>query len=156
MTLRTKGSRLLLPVRRQLDDTLEPFQAPESAEPLALEEVRAPENSREFSQEDGVSTVTIYDDFGEYKDLTHGLINGSIGREVHTIEQGAPLSARSRTHWTQTYSREDGWSIRTETFQEMWADETHFHITARMEAYEGKELIYEKDWVDELIERKFV
>ena len=38
----------------------------------------------------------------------------------------------------------------------MWADETHFHITARMEAVEGEELIYERGWVDELIERNLV
>ena len=103
-----------------------------------------------------MTTLIIEDDFGEYKDLTHGLINGSIGRETYTIEDDDPLSARARTHWTQTYSREDGWSIRTETFQEMWADETHFHITARIEAYEGEDLVFERNWKDETVVRNLV
>ncbi|MEM7426456.1 MAG: CocE/NonD family hydrolase C-terminal non-catalytic domain-containing protein, partial [Pseudomonadota bacterium] len=156
LTVRTADSRLQLPVRAQRDDAVNPFQEPESAEPLPLEELRVPENKREFSCENGVSTLSIFDDFGEARDLTHGLVTGSVGRETHTIEEGDPLSARSKTHWTQTFSRDDGWSIRTETFQEMWADDTHFYITARIEAYEGEDLVFEKDWSDETVPRELV
>jgi len=30
----------------------------------------------------------------------------------------------------------------------MWADKTHFHISARLEAYENDRLIFEKDIAD--------
>ncbi len=156
LTVNTADSTFELPVRIGGDGEMTPFQAAESAEPLKLDELRAPQNKRDYAHENNISTLTIFDDFGEYWDTTHGLIHGEIGRETYTIEDGKPLSARARTHWTQTFSRDDGWSIRTETFQEMWADKTHFHITARMEAYEGDDLIYEKDWIDETIERKLV
>ncbi len=156
LTVHTKDSRLLLPVRAELGDAISPFQEPESAGPLQLEELRPSENRRDFTHENGVSTLGIFDDFGEYKDLTHGLVHGEIGREVHTISDDDPLSARSKTHWTQTFARDDGWSIRTETFQEMWADETRFHIKARIEAYEGDELVFERDWADERVDRQLV
>ncbi len=156
LTVWTADSKFLLPVRAQRGDASPPFQEPESAEPLKLDELRSPENRREFTSDNGVSTLSIFDDFGEYTDLTHGLTHGSVGRETHTIADDDPLSARSRTHWTQTFSRDDGWSIRTETFQEMWADQTHFHISGRIEAYEGDDLIFEKDWIDKTVERDLV
>lgn len=156
VTVHTGGSALLLPVRADLDDAVQPFQAPESAQPLKLEILRENRKLREWSEEGSVLTLTILDDFGENKDLSHGLVSGEVGREIYTISKDDPLSARAKTHWTQTLSRDDGWSVRTETFQDMWADETHFHITARIEAYEGDELVFEKDWTDQTVPRKLV
>ena len=156
LTVHTSGSAFHVPVRAELDDAVQPFQPPESAEPLALESLREGQNQREWSKRGSVLTLSIVDDFGEDKDLTHGLVSGSVGRETYTISEGDPLSARARTHWTQTLSRDDGWSVRTETFQEMWADATHFHLSARIEAYEGDELVFEKDWTDETVPRRLV
>ncbi len=156
LTLFSGGSTLDLPVCR------DPGEAPdmppaESAPPLDLETLREPSNSRVVDADDdtGATTLEIVDDFGEYRDPTHGLVSGEIGREFYSILPGDPLSARARTHWTQTLSRDDGWSVRTETFQEQWADAENFHITARMEAYEGDELVYEKDW-SETVKRNLV
>ncbi len=42
--------------------------------------------------------------------------------------------------------------LRTETFAEMWSDKTHFHLNARLEAYENDVLIFERD-MQESIER---
>ncbi|NNF80685.1 MAG: CocE/NonD family hydrolase [Rhizobiales bacterium] len=154
LTVHTSASSLHLPVRADLNDAVQPFQQPESAQPLELENLREGNNLREWSTEKGVHTLTIIDDFGADKNLTHGLVSGSIGRETYTISDGDPLSAKATTHWTQTLSRDDGWSVRTESFQEMWADDSHFHINARIEAYEGDELVFQKDWVDETVPRR--
>lgn len=154
LTVHTAGSAFHVPVRADLDDAVQSFQPPESAAPLALENLRQGENLREWSTQGSVHTLSVVDDFGEDKDLTHGLVTGSVGRETYTITAGEPLSARAATHWTQTLSRDDGWSVRTETFQEMWADESHFHVRARMEAYEGDELVFEKSWADETVPRR--
>ena len=156
LTLKTHESRFHLPIRGGDEGEMTPFQAPETAAPLKLDEIRAPENRREFTREGNVNTLKIHDDFGEYRDTGHGLVHGEIGRETHAIADDDPLSARSKTHWTQTYSRDDGWSIRTETFQEMWASETHFHINARIEAYQGDELVFEKNWTGETVVRQLV
>ncbi|MCP5080116.1 MAG: CocE/NonD family hydrolase [Alphaproteobacteria bacterium] len=154
LTVHTQGSTFYLPVRADLNDATQPFQPPESAQPLALGNLREGKNVREWSTQGSVHTLSIVDDFGEDKDLTHGLISGSVGRETYTISDADPLSARATTHWTQTLSREDGWSVRIETFQEMWADGSHFHINARIEAYEGDELVFEKAWTDETVPRR--
>ncbi|MCK4869298.1 MAG: peptidase S15, partial [Alphaproteobacteria bacterium] len=77
------------------------------------------------------------------EDLTHGLVTGSAAREWYSIHPGDPLSAEMRTHWTETLSRGD-WAVRTETFAGMTSDAGHFHLTARIEAWEGEEMIFEK------------
>ena len=156
LTVHTSGSALHVPVRADLEDAVTPFQPAESAEPLALETRRPGQNTREWTEHGSELTLTIMDDFGEDKDLTHGLTSGSVGRETYRIDLSDPLSARAKTHWTQTLSRDDGWAVRTETFQEMWADESHFHIRARIEAYEGDELVFEKNWDDETVPRRLV
>ncbi|MFV2002742.1 MAG: hypothetical protein ACC619_07135 [Paracoccaceae bacterium] len=37
--------------------------------------------------------------------------------------------------------------MRTEASSEMWADATHFHITARIGAFESDQLIFERDFL---------
>ena len=91
----------------------------------------------------------IEDDFGELRDLEHGLVNGSTARERWTIDPRDPLSAQGRTHWTQTLSRE-GWSVRMETFTTMSSDADRFHLKARIEAYEGDVLVFGKDFEESL------
>ena len=48
-------------------------------------------------------------------------------------------------------SRND-WAIRTETFTTMRSDSQNFRLTGRIEAYEGKMLIFERDF-NEIIAR---
>ena len=96
--------------------------------------------------------MQIVDDFGKYRDRTHGLITGTVARETYSIHPDDPLSARASTHWTEELER-DGWSVRTETRSEMHADQTHFHLTAGIEAYHNGERVFEKSW-DETVERK--
>lgn len=122
------------------------FEPAESAPPWAIKTLRDPSNSRvsHVDKATGETVLEIHDDFGEVEDLDHGLINGSIAREWWRICPDDPLSARGRTHWTDTNRRGD-WSVRTETYSEMWSDRTHFHLTARIEAYEADALVFEKD-----------
>lgn len=147
LTVFAGASTLDLPVLPTFGDAVE-MPPPEAASPLALETQRPASNSRTVNtdEETGAAVMEIYDDFGEFRDPHHGLVAGEIGRERYSILPGDPLSARAATHWTQTLSRDDGWSVRTETYQEQWADAEAFYITARTEAYEGDELIFEKDW----------
>ena len=140
-----------LPVRPPRDETEPSFPPVETAPPLALEELRTVSHSRKLEQDQasGETVLRLVDDFGESRDTSHGLITGSIGREIHRVLPDDPLSARAETHWTQTLRRDD-WSVRTETFQRLSADSTHFHVTARLEAYENDVLVLEKDWREEI------
>ncbi len=125
------------------------FEEPEAARPWNTQTVRKGGHSREVERdaETGAVTLSIVDDFGETRDAGHGLINGGIARERWTIHPRDPLSARGVTHWTSTLSR-DEWSLRTETFAAMRSDPTAFHLTGRIEAYEGETLAFERDFVE--------
>ena len=142
---------LNIPVREAPEDDRPPA-LPEAvaAPPLQLEEIRPEDHSRTTSTDDAGRLITeIVDDFGKFRDKTHGLITGSVGRERYSIAADDPLSAFASAHWTEELERE-GWNVRTETFSEMTSDQTHFHLKARLEAYEDDVLIYEKAWSEKV------
>ncbi|WP_300062060.1 CocE/NonD family hydrolase [uncultured Roseobacter sp.] len=148
-TITLQGGSLHLPVRRTARRDEVQFAPPESAPPQQTETLRAPGNSRTRTVDmtSGTVTLRIEDDFGKRRDLDHGLISGSAARETWSIHPDDPLSARGHCHWTQEMER-DTIRLRTETSCDMWADATHFHLTARLEAYENDALIYERDVTD--------
>jgi hypothetical protein len=53
------------------------------------------------------------------------------------------------THWTETRRRGD-WSIRTETFGRLTATARHWIVWGKIEAYEGDELVFEKEFNEEI------
>lgn len=153
----TRGiSSLTLPVRHERGQPTPQFDEPEQTPGPALREIRASDHRRSVNNDpgDGRTRVEIIDDFGQFEDLNHGLITGSIARESHEIDPGDPCSARIKTHWTQTLERGD-WRVRTETFSEMTCDKKNFHLSARLEAYEGDSVFFEKSW-QHTVRRKFV
>ncbi len=127
------------------------FPPPDADTPWQTEEVRPASHSRR--QETDLTTGTVHlvieDDFGKVKDSDHGLINGSVARERWSIHPDDPLSARGTCHWTNELERGDI-ELRTETRCEMWSDTSHFHLTARLEAYENDVLVYERDISDQI------
>ncbi len=88
--------------------------------------------------------LVVEDDFGKVRDAEHGLIAGSVARERWRIHPDDPLSAQGTCHWTDEIERDDI-ILRTEARCEMTSDATHFHLTARIEAYENGALIYARD-----------
>ena len=113
-----------------------------------------PIRRQEIDRVTGIVSLIIEDDFGKLRDADHGLIAGSVAREVWRIHPDDPLSAKGTCHWTEELERDDI-ILRTETRSQMWSDATHFHLTARLEAYENDKLIYERD-VTEDIKRHFM
>jgi putative CocE/NonD family hydrolase len=156
VTLTLSGGSLSLPERAAGTGDEVSFEEPEAAPKWRIETVRPASNSRKVERNEATGEVTlaIVDDFGEDRDLDHGLVNGGIARETWTIHPSDPLSARGETHWTSTLSR-DGWSLRTETYSSMHSDSTTFHLTGRIEAYEGETLVFERDFKEE-IPRDFI
>ena len=98
--------------------------------------------------------MTVEDDGGLKRLLDHGLETGSWMRQSHVIRPDDPLSAQVEAAWTMETARGD-WRTRAESSGLMWADETHFHLEARLVAFEGDEQIFEKSW-RERIPRDFV
>ena len=140
-----------LPVRRTATRDGASFQPPDAAPPWETHELRPASNmrKREVDMKTGVVSLVIEDDFGKRRDADHGLTTGSVARERWDIHPDDPLSARGRCHWTDEFERDDV-KLRTETYSEMWSDETAFFLTARLEAYENDRLIYERDVSEEI------
>jgi hypothetical protein len=154
LTIHAAASRLEVPIRRASPGEQEPgFPPAETAPPHGEDELRAPSHVRETRTDPatGIVTLAIVDDFGKRRASDHGLVTGSIGRETHSIHPDDPLSARSTTHWTQELER-GNWQVRTEALSEMTATATDFRLKARIEAYEGDKLVFEKEF-DETIPR---
>jgi putative CocE/NonD family hydrolase len=144
------AGHLALPVHPGPDGPGWDFPPPVAAKPLHLEVLRAQDHQREVTTDlrTGQVTLRIVDDFGLHRDGGHGLISGGVAREWWQIHPDDPLSARGRAHWTMEMER-DGIVTRTETHAEMWSDARQFHLTARLEAREGRgnaaRLIHERD-----------
>ncbi|MGC1486680.1 MAG: CocE/NonD family hydrolase C-terminal non-catalytic domain-containing protein, partial [Albidovulum sp.] len=151
-TLTLTGGSLDLPVRLNIASADEANFAPAvTAKPLALQEIRPEAHLRrtEIDQQTGIVSLIIEDDFGEYQNPDHGGIAGSIARERWDIHPDDPLSARGQAHWTEVVER-DGRRLRTETYCSMTSDRQTFHLSARLEAYEGEDLIYHRDYDDDV------
>lgn len=121
------------------------FPEPDAAEPWQTHQRREPSHVRrvEQDQQTGLVSLIIEDDFGIVEDAEHGFFGGTIARERWTIHPEDPLSARGTCHWTDERGRGD-WHVRTETYSEMWCDSTHFHLEARLEAYENDVEVFSK------------
>jgi hypothetical protein len=156
LTVVTGTSFIEIPVRRSEDHGNVPaFAPPQSAPPLRRKTLAKPWNKREVTTDlaTGETRMVITDDFGRYRISSHGLETWERGRETYTIRPDDPLSARQECHWTEEIAR-DGWRVRTETWSELTASKTHWHVKGRLEAYEGKRRILTRKWADR-IERKF-
>jgi uncharacterized protein len=142
---------LELPVRPSGAGDEVSFEQPEAAAPWRIEMLRPSSNSRTVERDSttGMVSLNIVDDFGEKRDSDHGLATGGIARETWTIDPDDPLSAHGHTHWTESLSRNE-WSVRTETFTSMRSDAENFHLTGRIEAYEGEKLVFERDFEEKI------
>jgi hypothetical protein len=145
--LHLRAATLKVPIRRLSKGDEVTFPPPEAAAPWRIETLRPTSSERivEHDQKTGTVTLKIADDFGEVRDLDHRLVSGHTVEERWTIHPDDPLSARAEAHWTQTLSRLE-WSVRTETWSTMRADRDNFHLTGRIEAYEGDALVFARDF----------
>ena len=155
LTLYTGKSYVHVPIRKEIaGEAPLSWKPAESAAPARLKELTEPWNKRDtqVDPKTGAATIDIVDDFGAYEIKPHGLIAHGVGRESFSILPDDPLSAKMETHWTEE-NRRGTWATRTETFGRLTATRTHWIVWGKLEAYEGKKKVFEKEWNEE-IERK--
>ena len=148
LTVHTGKSYIDIPQRTKVRGEKAPVFAPaEAAPPVQLRTIDKPWNRREVTidQATGERRMVIEDDFGRSTSTEHGLTSWGRGRESYRILPHDPLSARQECHWSMETSRGD-WVTRTETYSAMTASATHWHITGRLEAYEGDTQILVRTW----------
>jgi hypothetical protein len=152
LTVYAGKSQLHLPLRKEVaGEAPLSWKGAEAAPPAAMTELKKPWNKREtvIDGETGAMRMEIVDDFGEYELQPHGLIVSGAGRESYAILPDDPLSAKMETHWTEE-RRRGKWHVRTETHGRMTATKTHWVIWGKIEAYEGKKKVFEKEFNEEI------
>jgi uncharacterized protein len=155
LTVYAGPSAIQVPVRKK-PETEKPvdWKGEEAAEPVKLKAISKPSHKRvaKTNAETGEWTLEIVDDFGRQVISDIGLEIYGAGREKYRIMPDDPLSARMETHWTEERKR-GKWHTRTETYGKLEATATHWIVWGKIEAYEGKKKVFEKEF-SEHIERK--
>ena len=157
LTVQTGASYIDVPVRKPSRNEKAPVFAPAEAAPaVKLTVLNKPWNKRELlvDQRTGERRMSIVDDFGRSVIDEHGLCTWGCGRETYSILPADPLSAQQECHWSTETSRGD-WKVRTETYSTMTATATHWHVTGRLEAYEGDKKVLVREW-DKKIRRNLL
>lgn len=144
--LTPEGCALDVPVRPAIDEPAPQFAPPEQRRHGQSTPLR-PEGFQRLEQQldDGVQRLTLVTDGGLVRHESTGVETGRVITETWDIRDDDPLSARHETQWRFTIGRGD-WQTRTETHCVMTCDATHFHITARLEAFEGEVRLIERSW----------
>ncbi len=152
LTVYTGKSQLHLPIRKQsANETPVVWPPAEAAPPVEMTELQKPWNKREtvIDEATGELRIEIVDDFGEQELHPHGMIISGAGRESYSIMPDDPLSAKMETHWTEV-RRRGTWNTRTETYGRMTATKTHWVLWGKIEAFEGKKKVFEKEFNEEI------
>ena len=136
---------LVLPVRepRPEDDSLRPFDPPETSPPLEVEELAVGPTTRTVERDVGTGTSVLTYAYGSGRRHPNGIELVETTREVFRIVEGDPLSAAVEVYETVALARDD-WRTRAETRSEMTGDADSFHVVNTVTAYEGEEVAFER------------
>ncbi len=91
---------------------------------------------------------------GHIRNREHGLETASTARHSYWIKPDDPLSAKAEAAWTFE-TRRGNWGVNTRSSTTMTSDAENFYLTARLEAFENGEPVFERTW-EETIGRDHV
>ncbi len=164
LTLYTGASTLALPVRAPspADATLAPFPPPERAPPLEHTKLRSAPMRRTIERDlaTNETVYTIFSDGGEFDGAALARVEAidlDVGYMIlkrFRINENDALSAKAEII-QKTLLRRGDWLTRIETHTQLSATEGFFQLKADLNAYEGSEVVFSRNW-DERIERDLV
>ena len=141
------------------DSDLRGFPEPQQA-PVMERTALRPGRFKRTVERDLKSNETIYTIFSEEADFEGAALArlddidldlaSSILRRYRITERD-PLSARAQVEQTTRFRR-GPWSVTVRTSTDQTATKDHFRIRARLSAYEGENLVYSRQW-DEQVRR---
>lgn len=149
LTVHPKSSRLRLPVRppRESDEQLRDLGEPEAAPAISVPHLTTPEQNwrviRDLSKDQ--SMLEVINNEGTFVIEEIDLTLWSDTREWYTHIGEDFESMRGETYAIRGMARGD-WSIEVTTRTVLTASSTHFHVYAELDAYEGDERIFAKNW----------
>ncbi len=138
LTLQTGAfTRLSLPVHNANSISAPTFEEPETAAPLEVQTINAPERRWRITSDpvDGRHRITI-DDRQTKRFADQGLEISTRSHIEWSIHEHDPVSASNHVQ-NSWRARQAGWDVRVETQSSLSADAKHFHITTLIEAFEG-------------------
>ena len=147
LELASGASSIRLPVRppSPADATVQ-FAPAELAAPVSATELRPGFSSKTVEDDlaTGVRTIRMRNDHGETRIDDRNITTSSWTADCFSIHGDNPLSARmvSEYAWAVQSGEAD---IEARSRADFSADETHFHLTWRIEAREGGELVHERE-----------
>ena len=149
--LTIKAGHIQLPLRLLAEGPEVSFEEPEAARAWQAKELRPASYNRSEHVDENTGSVStkISCDFGENRDLDHGLVSGGWMKEDWSIHPDDPTSAKVFAEWEQTGGRE-GQMWRTHVAAQMHSDRTDFFISAKLKAYENGTLKFERDFEDKI------
>jgi putative CocE/NonD family hydrolase len=149
LELDAAASRLSLPERapRREDEALKPFPPPDSAPPLPLTRIRAPQTWRRAlrDQQTGVSELKVREDTGQYCIEPLALSYELTSTDCYVIHPDDPSTATAETAFEMRQSRGD-WRTRAVTRTRLSATAAEFRVDAWLDAWEGEERIVAREW----------
>jgi predicted acyl esterase len=149
LTIRMGGDSFVdLPVRaaRSGEPEPAPFGEPEIAPPLESYESTEGAGDRRITHDaaTGRWAVDVGLGFGSVT-LADGQTYSERGGDTFSIVEGDPLSAKADSAWTIAIGRGE-WQTRVETQSTVSGDAGSFHVTNRVDGYEGNARIFSKTW----------
>lgn len=142
-------SYLQLPYRLpHPDDDIAPQFAPaEEAKPMPFRMIRPAVRQRDITLDVAENRLVQRDVVDEGHELLVDTNLEMFGdrEDIFSIREADPLSAQNICKRKLTLKRE-AWVIRAETESTMSADETHFHVSNVLDAYEGEKRVFTKTW----------
>jgi putative CocE/NonD family hydrolase len=146
-------SRLILPVREDRpEDGQFDFEPPETAPPLAIEEIATDHHSRSLTIDAGSrrETLTLIGDYGRQRLMDRGIEIWSRSVDEMSIAEDDPSSARLDTQWVMGV-RSGDCDAETHSKVVVTSNATQFHLQWRLEAFEGGKRVFDRDgeaWID--------
>ena len=101
----------------------------------------------DMGKNETVVEVTDASGRGRYDDI--GLIAEARSTERYRIVEHDPLSCEAEVTWTWLFER-DGWNIRTEMRTKVVCDKRDFIVSARLEAFENEQRVFERDFAERI------
>ena len=94
----------------------------------------------------GARTIRLHSDYGMERIEPHGLETSEVSTETLTIAESDPLSAEAAAQSRIELARA-AWRIRIETAIRLTSTRERLRMTARLDAYEGAERVFTRDWL---------
>ncbi|MFT5506240.1 MAG: putative CocE/NonD family hydrolase [Gammaproteobacteria bacterium] len=150
-----QDSFIRLPIRKAQDSIK--VVEPTNPKPLPTYKMHLPAQYQRWTERDlqqGEHRYHVIDDTGEEEIPEHALRTRHRHQECWSIALNNPLSYRVSSEYICWMHRGD-WSIKTVSKSHFSCDVDFFHIKASITAYEGEQMVNQREWHDK-IKRNFI